>query len=83
MSFFEKALRFALALGLLVGLVLFSVLLYVSDFGGTRTPPGQAAPARAQQAQGPATPEMQASDPARSALQWVFGAPKNTDTTTP
>lgn len=83
MGFLEKVLRFALVLGLVVGLILFSVLLYVSDFGGTRQPPEPVVPAAASTDTAAPGAVTAGPDPAKQTLQWVFGAPKNTDTTTP
>ena len=77
MKFLTHILRVALGLGLLMGLFLFSVLLYVSDFGVGRSPeagpiPAQSVPVGTQD--GGANQAGQPSS-ADSVMTWVFGTP--------
>jgi len=77
MKFLTHILRVALGLGLLMGLILFSALLYVSDFGVRAVP--QAGPASTQSApvatqDGAANQAGQPSS-ADSVMTWIFGTP--------
>ena len=77
MKFLTHILRVALGLGLLMGLFLFSALLYVSDFGSGRSPdagpaPAQSAPVATQD--GAANQAGQPSS-ADSVMTWIFGTP--------
>ncbi len=84
MNFLQQILRVGLAVGLVTGLILFSVLLYVSDFGGTRARPAADPGAETEIAMAEPTPNTDSpTDMAKRSLYWVFGPPKNPDTTAP
>lgn len=67
--------RTVLALGLLLGLIAFSMLLYVSDFGGNRVSSEPTVPLPVADSQAQALPDI--TQPlATRAAQWIFGPPE-------
>lgn len=71
--FFLHIVKVAAGLGLILGILAFSFLLYISDFGGSSDGPASDAPmAVGQEAAPPADPRT----PGQRWLQWVFGTPE-------
>ena len=74
MKYFRHVLKVALGVGLVVGLFIFSTLLYISDFSARST--GSVGSAVPQDASA-AAPVAQANQPIEQrALQWIFGPPE-------
>jgi hypothetical protein len=72
-GFFQHVLRVALALGLVLGLILFSALLYVSDFGENPDASRPSIPAAATPVESAPEPDATEADLARRGLEWLFG----------
>ena len=72
-AFFLHILQVAGALGLLAGIVVFSLLLYTSEFGKGEMAPAPVETAVVNEAATP--PPMDSRPVSLRWVQWIFGAP--------
>ncbi len=73
-SFIHHVVRVALTVGVVMGIGLFSLLLYVSDFWNNRLPEGKDEPARMVSQPEPGGADVP-QDVGQRAVNWMFGLP--------